>query len=112
MILASLFAWQGQMSWNDLSVKYSETLNDGVVLIEEYESIREDYFVLLKEKMNTGYSQYRLNGVAPDYMSECPILPPRDLNGAVVNSRLEILKEKLRRQKAERLAVLASAPKN
>ena len=97
MMLASLFAWQGQMSWNDLSVKYSETLNDGVILIEEYESIREDYFVLLKEKMNTGYSQYKLKGVAPDYMSECPIsLPPRDLNGAVVNSRLEILKEEVK----------------
>ena len=96
MIFASLFALQGQIRWNDLSLKYGEALNEGMEIIEEYKTIREDYFVLLEEKMNSGLSRSQL-GQTPGYMSECPIsLTSRGLSRGVVNARLASLKEEVR----------------
>lgn len=94
MVVASLFAWQGQIRWDELSMEYGEKINLGNELMEEYKAIKKDYFVLLEEKMKTGYNQSQL-GQTPLYMSECPILLKPGVSESVVNSRLATLKQNL-----------------
>lgn len=95
MALASLFAWESEQGWGDLSRQYEEVLGQGMALLEQYEGIREDYFVLLKEKMDRGLAQSEMAS-APSYMSSCPIsLPSSGLSRSVINSRLATLKRKV-----------------
>ena len=93
MVLVAMIAWQGQTRWSELVGFYGETLEEGEALVNEYEVIRDDYFVLLGAKMTTGFNQSQL-GNMPSFMTECPIsLSARGLSESVVSSRLATLRK-------------------